>query len=235
MMDDSLYLRMVCAKDDESFEDIFTSLGIFDGYKILLNVATNTLTRDKIIRYVAYAYSYASPAIRKSKDRTENKKAICKKVGLAISDPLIEEILKNKNADVNKYIGWWFEETAHPLWASYLNGMEVSSQLFEFARTGLEIEFSVSEAKMLRMILRNSKDAVKAKAEAQLNARKILSVAEEDYKELQKIYELPEKIMKDEVPEFFGGSRNMAEYLAKQNRNRNEGSRAKNHPALSEG
>lgn len=218
-MNEGLYKRIASAKD-ESFRDIFDSLNL-DGYKYIDILKFDDVTKDKIVKYVALAYSYESPLIRKSKERRENKSTILKRVGLDLSEDYVKEIFANRNENVNHFISWWFIETQHPLWQTYLSAVDLSAELFEFARTGLQIDFT-GDAKGLKAFMKQMKSDIELKGKAHVLARKISAEAETDLKELQSMYELPENIINDEVPMTFEGSRNMAEFLAKKYRQKNE-------------
>jgi len=235
MNSDSLFDRIRTAAPSESIRDIFSSLNL-DGYKFIDELTYSDEVKDKIVRYVVFAYSYQSALIRKSKDRKENKKTILKKVGLDINDDYVKKIFVNRNDSVNHFITWWFLETQHPLWQTYLSAIDTASELFEFSRSGLEIEYT-GDAKGLKAFMKQMKADIKLKGEAHMLARKISSEAAVDLRELEAMYELPEKIINDEVPMTFEGSRNMAEFLAKKYRNKHENNRRKpqDYTAIQEG
>lgn len=231
-MTEGLIHRITSAKKSESLRDIFYSLNLGNGYDLLnekdfgfeLSILDGFLYLkdkndffDKIIRYVAYAYSYDSTLFRRSKDRDENKSHIAKHVGLETTQPLIQELLKNEIPCVNEYIMWWLKETQDPLIARYLSGLDLESEKLKIVREGLRLSFKANDLKEMDVFVKMITKDSKLKTQAFFDAVKIREQADKDYTEYQRKYEALENIVKKEVPNAFDGKGNIAEWLANQN------------------
>lgn len=229
-MNKDLYTRIVNATEDEIFSDIFSSLNL-KGWQALNDIGENEMYRNKVVRYVAYAYSYQSRMLRVSKDRWEVKKKIAEKVGIDASD---FGVLKNQDININAFVRWYLDENEHPLWATYISGKDFVADQLMIVREGLFIEYVVSTTKEESQIIKSVKKDSEIKSKAYFNARKAIEQLNQDEKALEKAFEYLEEIVKKEVPEFMEGNVNWAERQAHKIRNqKNESNKKQSHPALS--
>lgn len=229
-MNNDLYSRIVNAGEDEIFADIFSSLNL-KGWQCLNEIGENEIYRNKVVRYVALAYSYQSRMLRSSKDRWDVKKKIAEKVGIDISD---YGVLKNQDINVNSFIKWYLDENEHPLWATYISGRDFVADQLMIAREGLFIEYVVSTPKEEAQIIKTVKKDSDLKSKAYFSARKAIEQLNKDEKELEKALEYLEGVVKKEVPEFFEGNINWAERQAHLLRKKqHESNKKQSYPALS--
>ncbi len=224
-----LYDRIVNADEDEDFAAVFSSLNL-KGWKPLNDIGENVLYRNKVVRYIAYAYSYQSRMLRASKDRWEVKKKIAEKVGIDTDD---FGVLKNQDLNVNAFIKWYLDENEHPLWAAYISGKDFVADQLMLVREGLFVQYTGDNEKEMAKFIKNVKKDSELRSKAYFNARKAIEQLNQDERELEKAHEYLEGIVKKEVPEFFEGNLNWAEYQAHKLKKQNESNKKQSHPALS--
>lgn len=229
----SLYERIVNCGEDESLRDIFSSLNLADGYGIMDKIDAKDHVKDRLIKYVAYVYSYQSPML-KSKDVTENKKKVLQKVGLDSTGDFAVAVIKNQDENLNLYIRWWLDVNEDADWALYTSGQDFVADQLLFVREGLDIKWTGDDPKKAQWFIKNVKKDSDLKAKAWFNADKAIERLKEIRKSLDVKYEFLEGVVKKDVPEYFEGTMNWAERRAKKNREKHnhESSRKERNLAL---
>ncbi len=221
MNNEDLYQRIVTAKEDEDFKDIFSSLNLYEGYSYIDQIECNEDTKNKLIRYTAYCYTYNSSMLRKHKDdRTSTKISVMQKVGIEPTTEFAIAILKCKDENFNAYVKWWLHELHDLLWAVYISGIDFIEDQLMFVREGLHIEYTGDNAKMAALFIKNVKKDSELKAKAYFNARKAIEQIDADKKEIERKLEFLEGHVKKEIPEFFEGKVNWAELMIQKKKSR---------------
>lgn len=219
-MNDTLYSRITTAKESESFRDIFQALNL-NGFQYLEEVSCDDDTRNKIVRYVAYCYSFQSQFVQTSKDRQESKEKVVRKVGLDPNDKLTKSILNLHEENVNQYVQWYLDENEDPLWTTYVSGLDFVSDQMRFVREGLHIVYTGDNARGASNFIKSVKKDSELKAKAYFNARQAIDQLAADKKELDKRNSAIEKIIKEEVPDFLDRHMNIQEYMVARFRKKN--------------
>lgn len=215
-----LYERITTASEDESFRNIFQSLNL-SGFQYLEAVETDDDTRNKIVRFVCYSYSFQSSLLQPTKDRNEVKQQIARKVGLKLTDQLTKDIFKMQDENVNQFVKWYLDENYDPLWATYISGLDFVADQLQFVREGLKITYTGDNPKAAANFIKAVKKDSDLKSKAFFAAREAVTQLEADKRELDKRHNPLEKILKEEMPSYFNGSMNTQEVMVKRFRNRN--------------
>jgi len=185
----------------DSFELHFKILGLEKGWTLIDKLECEDEIKNKLIKYVCYAYSYESPLLKKHKDRFELKTKICEFVELNIDD-FILDCIRNQNSAFVKYITWYLREAKDRDSAIMISLEDSMFALLELARDGIDYKLNITSAKdaerALKIFLKNE---VLIKGQAIKQAMDLKNQIEGLQKKLEKNYEYLYNAIKSESAE----------------------------------
>lgn len=234
-MNKDLFNRIVNANEDDQFSEIFASLNL-NGYAILDKLECNTDTKNRLVRYTSFAYSFQSPMLKINRDdRTKSKIAILRKVGIDTDSDFIKAIIKNEEEKFQEYINWWLNVNSDPLEQQYFAGLELVTELTKFIMEGINVNFTGDDPKEAAFFIKMVKKDFDLKAKSYFNLEKVINNLEKTEKELQRRYDFLDGIIKKEAPDFFGTHKNRAERNAHKWRRQYESNQKQTYTAIPQG
>lgn len=216
----SLFESITELNFEDDFELHFQILNLSKGWKLISKLECDRVTLNKLVRYVAYAYSYDSKLLRKKKDRNENKMNIISVLEIDC-DTYVLECVQNKNSDFNRYVSWYLRESADREFAIIISAEDLLFDLLETSRDGVEKVVTAKDEKQAEKVMRSfTKMEVILKAEAYDRAMKIKSSIESQTKSIEKNYDYLKGVVRDEGIEM-PDNLNWAEKMVIRSRGKN--------------
>lgn len=209
-------LTEISLQDDMSIH--FKILNIEKGWELIDKLKCDDQTKNKLVHYVCYAYSFESKLLKKRRDRFECKKAICDFLDLYI-DSFVLKCLQNTDSDFGKYVTWWLRENRDRDSAILISLEDALFQLLELSRQGIDFTVTASSAKDTERALKIfAKTEVLIKGDALKKAMEIKQQIESLQSKLEKNYEYLYKTVREES-EDLAQNLNWAEKMVLRKRN----------------
>lgn len=194
----SLYESISALSVSDDFELHFKILNISKGWKLASKLTCDRTTLNKLIRYVAYAYSAESGLLRKRKERHDNKMNIISVLEIDC-DSYVMDCIKNLNVDFNRFVTWFLRESEDRDFSFLISLEDAMFSLLELAREGIDRKITITSAKEAERALKIfNKTEVLIKAEATKKAMEIKYQIEALEKQLEKSYEYLRKVVRED-------------------------------------
>ena len=127
---------------EDDFSMHFQIMNISKGWKIISQLKCDELIKKKLVKLVAYRYSYESPLLKRKKDAFELKCAICEYIELNIDD-FVMDCIRNKNYDFECYVTWWLKENGDRDFALLVSLDDEYHEQLQMVRNGVSSYFNI--------------------------------------------------------------------------------------------
>ncbi len=196
----SLFSTIESLPIEKDFSVSFAYHNIFNGWQLMDVLKCDELTKKKLVKLVAYRYSYESPLLKKKKDAFELKCEICKYLELEIDD-FVMDCIRNNNYDFECYVTWWLKTNGDRDFAILSSLEDELYEQLQMVRTGISSFFNIEAIKDLPSAMSMFKKLeVSMKGSAAKRASELRKEIDYLYTQLEKKYDSLYSSVKSESP-----------------------------------
>jgi hypothetical protein len=139
----SLFEGIIQISLEDDFSVHFSYMNLMKGWEIAQKWKCDDMVRKKLIKLVAYRYSYESPLLKRKKDAFELKCAICEYLELDIDD-FVMDCIRNKEYDFECYVTWWLKENGDRDFSILASLDDELSEQLQMVREGVKSYFNIA-------------------------------------------------------------------------------------------